>query len=402
MATFEYTVHDSKGKVTTGSVDGESKELVAQGLMDQGLTPVIIRQISKAGIFEKIKNFGLISSSEKVLFAEELATLINAGVPIAQALSILEKQTTNKKFRKALSELSKDVESGLSLSTAMEKHPEIFTSVFVNMTRAGEVGGTMDEALNKLAEQLGKDHELVAKIRGAMIYPAVVLVAMTGAMIYMMLTIVPQLKTMFDDLGGKLPVTTRSLIWISNAFSKYLVITAGIIIFIVIAFRWAKKNILPFRLFLHKVLLKIPVFGKLTKKVNIARFARTLGSLLSSGVNVQDALQIVADSTTNLVFKDAIIKTMQKVKNGSPIAENLKSFPVFPALVPQMISVGEETGALDEILKKIAIFYDREVDNMTNNLTVLLEPMIMVLIGIMVGYLIISIITPIYTMTNMI
>jgi len=401
MATFEYTVHDSKGKITNGSIEGDTRDNVAQALMDQGLTPVAIRVTSKINFIEKIKGFGLIPSGEKVLFAEELATLINAGVPIAQALSILEKQTSNKKLKHTLNELTKDVEGGLSLSNGMERHPEVFNPVFVNMTRAGEVGGTMDEALNKLAEQLAKDHALVAKIRGAMIYPAVIMVAMTGAMIYMMLTIVPQLKKMFDDLGGTLPLTTQSLMWLSAAFSKYLVFTIIIIVAAIFAFRWSLKHVFKFRLFIHKFLLRVPVFGKLIKKVNIARFARTLGSLLSSGVNVQDALEIVANSTNNLVFKEAIEKTMQKVQNGATIAENLKNFPVFPVLVPQMIAVGEDTGSLDEILKKVANFYDREVDNMTNNLTVLLEPMIMVFIGIMVGYLIISIITPIYSMTNM-
>ncbi|MDD5693190.1 MAG: type II secretion system F family protein [Patescibacteria group bacterium] len=401
MATFEYTVHDKGGKITSGKIEGDTKENIAQILINQGTTPVVITKISKDSVFEKFKSFGLVPAGEKVLFAEELATLINAGVPIAQALSILGKQTSNKKLKRVIEALTKDVESGLSLSTAMEKHPEVFAPVFVNMTRAGEVGGTMDEALNKLAEQLAKDHELVAKIRGAMIYPAVILVAMTGAMIYMMLTIVPQLQKMFEDLGGKLPLTTRSLIWISAALTKYLVVTIIVIVFIVLAFRWAKKNIFAFNLLIHKFLLKIPVFGKLIKKVNIAHFARTLGSLLSSGVNVQDALNIVADSTTNLVFKEAIEKTAQKVQNGQTIAENIKNYSVFPALVSQMVAVGEETGSLDSILEKVANFYDREVDNITKNLTVLLEPMIMVFIGILVGYMIISIITPIYTMTNM-
>ncbi len=401
MPTFEYTIHDKNDKITSGRIEGDTRENIAQTLINQGMTPVIINQISKDNLFDKFKKFGIVPAGEKVLFAEELATLINAGVPIAQALGILEKQTSNKKLKRVLTILANDVEGGLSLSTAMEKHPEVFTPVFINMTRAGEVGGTMDEALNKLAEQLAKDHELVAKIRGAMIYPVVILVAMTGAMIYMMLTIVPQLEKMFEDLGGKLPLTTRSLIWLSNAFSKYLIITILVIAAAIFAFRWAKKNVFVFHLFIHKSMLKFPVFGKLIKKVNIARFARTLGSLLSSGVNVQDALNIVADSTINLVFKEAIEKTAQKVQNGQTIAENLKNYPVFPVLVPQMIAVGEETGSLDTILEKIATFYDREVDNITKNLTVLLEPMIMVFIGILVGYLIISIITPIYTMTNM-
>lgn len=402
MATYEYTVHDSKGKVTNGVIESDSREDAATSLMDRGLTPVSIIEHKKSNVFQKIKNFTLIPSGEKVLFAEELATLINAGVPIDQALGILESQTSNKKLKDTISHLSRDVQGGLSLSSSLAKYPDVFSTVFVNMTKAGEVGGTLDEALTNLAEQLAKDHELVAKIRGAMIYPAVILVAMIGAMIYMMLTIIPQLAIMFEDLGGKLPITTQSLIFISQALTKYGIFTFAIIAFIVFAYRYALKHYYYFRLFIHKIILKTPVFGRLTKKVNIARFARTLGSLLGSGVNVPESLSIVAESTKNLVFKEAIEKTAEKVQNGTTIAENLKVFPIFPTLVPQMIAVGEETGALDTILKKIATFYDREVNNITNNLTVLLEPMIMIVIGVMVGYMIISIIGPIYQMTNMI
>jgi len=402
MATYEYTVHDSKGKVTNGAIESDSREDAATSLMDRGLTPVSIIEHKKSNVFQKIKNFTLIPSGEKVLFAEELATLINAGVPIDQALGILESQTSNKKLKDTISHLSRDVQGGLSLSSSLAKYPDVFSTVFVNMTKAGEVGGTLDEALTNLAEQLAKDHELVAKIRGAMIYPAVILVAMIGAMIYMMLTIIPQLAIMFEDLGGKLPITTQSLIFISQALTKYGIFTFAIIAFIVFAYRYALKHYYYFRLFIHKIILKTPVFGRLTKKVNIARFARTLGSLLGSGVNVPESLSIVAESTKNLVFKEAIEKTAEKVQNGTTIAENLKVFPIFPTLVPQMIAVGEETGALDTILKKIATFYDREVNNITNNLTVLLEPMIMIVIGVMVGYMIISIIGPIYQMTNMI
>jgi type IV pilus assembly protein PilC len=400
MATFEYTVHDGEGKISTGNIEGNNREEVAQSLINQNLTPVAIKQISSFRFLERLKKIGHIPAGEKVLFAEELSALINAGVPIAQALSILEKQTSNKKFKETLADLSRDVTGGLSLSTALEKHPKVFSPVFVHMTRAGEVGGTLDEALNNLAEQLAKDHELIAKIRGAMIYPVVIFVAMIGAMIYMMLTIIPQLAKMFKDLGGDLPASTKSLIFISSLFTKYIVITIIVIAAIVFTFRYALKHIRPFRLIIHRFLLKIPVSGKLIKKINIARFARTLGSLLGSGVGVAESLEIISKSTNNLLFKEAVEKTTERVRNGVTIAESLKSYPIFPVLVPQMIAVGEETGSLDTILKKIATFYDREVDNMTKNLTVLLEPMMMIFIGILVGYMIISIITPIYSMTN--
>ncbi len=402
MATFEYTVHDAKGTITTGASEGENREDVASSLIDQGLTPISLNEKKKSNIFIRIKNFTIIPSGEKVLFAEELSTLVNAGVPIDQALTILEKQTSNKKLKETLSHLSRDVQGGLSLSSSLIKYPDVFSSIFVNMVRAGEISGTLDEALNDLAEQLAKDHELVAKIRGAMIYPAVILVAMIAAMIYMMLTIIPQLAVMFNDLGGKLPITTQSLIFISQALSKYGIITFSLIALIVLGYRYALKHYYFFRLFIHKIILRTPVFGKLTRKVNIARFARSLGSLLSSGVSVPESLSIVADSTKNLVYKEAIEKTAERVQNGSTIAENISNFPIFPVLVPQMIAVGEETGSLDTILKKVAVFYDREVNNITNNLTVLLEPMMMIIIGVMVGYMIISIIGPIYQMTNMI
>jgi type IV pilus assembly protein PilC len=401
MSTFSYTVHDNNGKILSGAIESRNREEAAQTLLNQGLTPVTIRQVQK-GILEDIsRRFTFISSADKVLFAEELSTLVNAGVPIAQSLNMLEKQLANKKFKKALSELSRDVEGGLSLSTAMERHPDIFSPVFVHTVRAGEAAGTLDEALKNLAVQLAKDHELVSKIRGAMIYPIVIMVAMTGAMIYMMMTVVPELTAMFADLGGELPATTKSLILLSTLLGKYGFITFTLIGLSAYGFFKAEKNYKPLRLLIHKIFLHLPVIGKLTVKVNVARFSRTLGSLLTSGVPLPEALKITSDSTNNLIFKEAINKTGEKVRNGSTVADVIKNYKVFPILVPQMITVGEETGELPDLLTKIANFYDREVDNITRNLTTLLEPMIMLIIGAMVGYLIISIITPIYSMTNM-
>jgi type IV pilus assembly protein PilC len=263
------------------------------------------------------------------------------------------------------------------------------------------VAGTLDEALKNLAEQLAKDHELVAKIRGAMVYPLVIMVAMTAAMIYMLMTVVPQLATMFAELGGELPFTTKSLIFLSTILGKYGIFTFLILVGAAYGFHRAEKNYLPLRKAIHRSFFYIPVVKKLVVKVNVARFSRTLGSLLKSGVNLPEALGIVTESTDNLLFKDALKKTTEKVRNGATIAEVLRGYKIFPVLVPQMISVGEETGELDDLLTKIATFYDREVDNITRNLTTMLEPLIMLIIGAMVGYLIISIITPIYSMTNM-
>lgn len=401
MEKFSYTVKDKSGKLSNGIIDGESREEVAKSLMNEGLTPIKIEGEFKSNPLKKIASFTTIKSADKVLFAEELATLINAGVPISQALNILEKQLKNPRLKAAVESLSKDVDSGVSLSSALEKHPDIFSQVFVNMTRAGEISGTLDDALNKLAIQLNKDHELVSKIKGAMTYPAVILVGMIGAVIYLLLTIIPQLQGMFDELGGELPATTKSLIFISKALTSYGIITLTLIIAFVFGFRYVEKNVIPFRRFMHKAFITLPPLNQLVIKMNIAHFARTLSSLLASGVSVVESLEIVASSTNNLLFKEAIEKTAEKVKNGVGISEVLKNYKIFPVLVPQMISVGEETGSVDAILNKVADFYEREVDNITKNLSTLLEPVMMIFIGILVGYVIISIITPIYSMTNM-
>lgn len=401
MNKFTYTVKDKNGHFSNGLIEGENRDQVAKILLEQGLTPVKIEGEFKANPIKKFSTYTTIKAADKVLFAEELSTLINAGVPIAQSLTIIEKQIKNPRLKAAVQSLVKDVESGNALSNALEKHPDIFSQIFVNMTRAGEISGTLDDALNKLAIQLNKDHELVAKIKGAMTYPLVILVGMIGAVIYLMLTIIPQLQSMFDELGGNLPASTKSLIFLSKALTNYGIITFTLVAAFIFAFRYVEKHFIPFRRFMHKMFITLPPLNNLIIKMNVAQFARTLSSLLGSGVSVVESLEIVAKSTQNLLFREAIEKTAEKVKNGVNIAEVLKTYKIFPILVPQMISVGEETGSVDAILNKIADFYEREVDNITKNLSTLLEPLMMIIIGILVGYVIVSIITPIYSMTNM-
>ncbi len=402
MGSFAYTVKDKNNHVVSGDIEGSSKEEAAQLLINQGLTPISVREHKTDNILTKVSTFSTISSTEKVLFSQELATLVNAGVPISQALSMLEKQTKNKRFQKVIGDLAKDVEGGTSLASALGKHGNVFSPLFISMVNSGEIGGTLDKALDELSVQMTKDRELVSKIRGAMIYPSVIFVGMVGALIFMLVTIIPKLQDMFTQLGGDLPATTKSLIFLSKAFTSYGVLTAILIAGVVYGFRYCLSHIPSFRRFMHTILLKVPIIGTLTVKINVARITRTLSSLLSSGVSVVEALGIVADSTQNLLFKEAITKTAEKVSNGSNIADNLKTYKIFPPLVSQMIAVGEETGSTDTILAKIADFYDSDVSNITANLSTLLEPLIMIVIGLMVGYVIIAIITPIYSMTNMI
>jgi type IV pilus assembly protein PilC len=402
MANYRYTIKDKAGKLRDGKIEASSRDQAVQSLLDQGQTLLSISEEDKGSLLERLSSIGTVPLTEKVLFSQELATLVNAGVPISESLAMLSKQTKNKSFKKVLEAVSADVDSGISFANALEKHQRAFSPLFVSMTRSGEIAGTLDKSLNELSVQMVKERELVSKIRGAMIYPSVIFVGMVGAMIYMLVTIIPKLQDMFNQLHGSLPASTQSLIFLSKAFTQYGIITAIIIFSIYFGFAWTEKNVIPFRKFIHAFLLKVPVIGNLTTKLNIARSTRTLGSLLTSGVSVVESLQIIADSTQNLIFREAFEKTAEKVKNGSSIADVLKTYKIFPALVPQMIAVGEETGSLDVILGKIADFYDNDVDNITTNLSTLLEPMIMIIIGIMVGYFIIAIITPIYSMTNLI
>ncbi len=401
MERFEYAILDKDGKIVTGVVEAKSRDGAAKSLLDQNLTPIRISQEKKFDLLAKFNKIGKVPLAELVLFTEELATLVNAGIPLTQSLNILGKQTTNTKLKATIEDLSKEINEGVALSAAMEKHPKAFNRLYVNMVKAGEIGGTLDKELMKLTEQLNKDHELRAKIKGAMTYPVVIVVGMVGAMIYMMLTIIPQLQDMFEELGGELPAATKVLIFLSDAITKYGIVTFFVIASIVYAFIYTKNHFVAFRRFLHRIILRIPVVGKLSAKINVTQFASTLGSLLSSGVNVTEALEIVGDSTSNLLFKEAIEDAARKVKNGINIGDALKTHTIFPVLVTQMIAVGEETGSLDTILAKISEFYGREVDNMTRNLSTLLEPMIMIIIGVCVGFMMVAIITPIYSMSNM-
>ena len=402
MAIFEYTARNKNGKISNGSMNIGTRDEAVLSLQNQGLTPITITSDEKYNFSKIIENYSTIPLSEKVLFSQELSTLVNAGVPISQSLAMLEKQTKNKRFKGVIGEIAKEVDGGMPLSSAIEKHPHVFSPIFVSMVKSGEIGGTLDESLNRLADQMVKDKALTSKIRGAMIYPAVIFVGMVCAMIFMLVTIVPTLEDMFNEMGGELPFTTKSLIFLSDAVTKYGIFTLIIVVSLTIGIRYALRKIYKFKYFVHSMLLKIPVVGSLTTKMNIARFSRTLGSLLNSGVSIVESLQIIANASQNLLFKEALQKSAEKVKNGSSISDTLENFPVIPLLVTQMISVGEETGSLDKILNKVADFYDSEVENMSRNLTVLLEPLIMIFIGIMVGYLIIAIIGPIYAVTGMV
>lgn len=399
---FIYTAKTKTGEIEKGNIEASSKDEVASLLEQKDLTPIVIAKRSGINLsLSSINALSPIPGVEKIIFSRQLSTLINAGVPLAQSLSIMEKQTSNIKMKKIVGDILHKVKSGSSFAEALKKYPRVFNPVFYSLVHAGEIGGILDETLERLADQIEKDHEIVAKIRGAMMYPTIIVVAMVGAVFFMMTSIIPQLATMFEEMNAKLPASTKTLIIISKALTTYGIITFSIFIGLVILFRYLVKNVYIIRKNFHLFLLKLPLLGKMIKKINVSRFTRTLGALLSSGISVIEALDIISDSISNAIFKEEIKDMSNKIKDGVPIATAMQGYKDFPILVSQMISVGEETGTLSDILTKISNFYEKEIDNTIKNLTSILEPFLMILIGGMIGFIMVSIIKPIYQLTNM-
>lgn len=401
MKKYQYIAKDIKGNLTKGEIEANSQKAAEEAISSQSLTPVQVKEINDTFFSELLKKLGHVPATEKVMFSKQLATLISAGVPISQSMRILERQTKNKTLKSAINAIGSDIEAGLSLSSAMEKQSKVFSPLYVSLVSSGEAGGSLDKSLERMADEIEKEHDLVSSIRGAMSYPMIILVAMIGVVIYMLSTIVPQLAGIFAEMGGELPAATRLLLKISD-----LIRTRGFLILIllvaaVVGFRTLITKNKNVRYAWHKVLLKIPVFGKLMSKVNITRFTRTFGSLLASGVNVLEAMKISANTIQNEVFKTDILKAADDVKNGVTIAEALKKTKNFPVILAEMIAVGEETGSLDNILDKVTSFYQKEVDGTIKNLSSLVEPLMMIIIGVGVGTIVVAVIQPVYSMTNL-
>jgi type IV pilus assembly protein PilC len=402
MKTFQYLAKDSKGQVTQGTIDATSQEAAAEALETKSLTPISVKEDGGNTLWSKLNTIGTIPSSEKVMFSRQLSTLIGAGIPISQAMHILVAQTENKRLKKATQEVSSDIEGGLSLSAALEKAKVIYSPLYVSMVKAGEVGGTLDQTLERISDEIEKDHELIAKIRGAMAYPAVIMVVMVVAVIVVITLVIPQMAKVFAEMGGKLPPTTQFLIDLSNFVKSYGIFLAIGIAGFIFGYRYLLKNNAKFRYFIHFGLLKMPILGKkVINKLNVSRFSSTLSSLLSSGVTVLEALDVSSDALTNEVYRKNIKIAAEKVKNGSGLSDALKTSNIFPMIVIQMIAIGEETGTLDKILEKLSGFYQKEVSNTVANLASIMEPMIMVVVGLLVAFLVFAVMMPIYSMTDM-
>jgi type IV pilus assembly protein PilC len=394
-ATFEYKVRDRAGKMTTGKLEAENQTQVAQKLKQMGYAPVSITE-TNAGLNKEL-SFGKkkVKLRDLAIFSRQFATMINSGLSLLRALNILSEQTENKELSRIVAEVRNDIEVGNSLSVAMAKHENVFPPLMVNMCKAGEVGGFLDSVLLQIAENFEAEVKLKSKIKSAMTYPVVVFVIAILAVVGMLLFIVPVFAGMFEDLGGELPAPTKVLVFLSDAM-KYLA-PLGLVSAIAFFVTWPKvKNRAAVRNAVDPLKLKLPIFGQLFQKIALSRFSRNLGTMMRSGVPILQSLDIVAETTGNVVLERAVRDVQESVRSGESLAKPLEEHAVFPPMVVQMMAVGEDTGALDSMLHKISDFYDQEVEATTEALTSLIEPLMIAVLGAIIGAMIVALYMPIF------
>lgn len=402
MATFTYKVRTRQGEILQDNLDGADTMAIASQLRQQGL---LIIDIKEQGVGQKdlLGSFKNVKLTDLVIFTRQFATMINAGLPIVRTLYILSEQTDNAKLKEAVVLVRKDVEAGLALSEALEKHPKVFDALYVEMVRAGEIGGILDGVLLRIADQLEGDQDLRRKVKSAMTYPTVVLIIALLAASFMLIFIVPVFAKMFEDLGGTLPLPTQVAMGASDILTSifgvliYAALGGGVFGFL----RWKKTE--NGRKIWGRVSLKLPVkIGAVIQKVALARFARTLGTLSAAGVPILQAIEITAASSGNWVMENALLKSRDAVREGIPIHRPLEDEPVFPPMVTRMIAVGDETGDMDGMLGKIAEFYESEVDATVKALTSIIEPLMIVVIGGIVGGIIVAMYLPMFKIFELI
>jgi type IV pilus assembly protein PilC len=398
MTEFAWEARARGGELRKGSMEAESEDAVNTRLRAQQLQPTKVKKKGKSLSFQIGTGVG---TKDIVTFTRLFATMIDAGLPIVQCLDILQGQTDNKAFAAILKDVKSSVEQGATFSDSLRRHPKVFDHLYVNLVQAGEIGGILDTILNRLAVYIEKAMKLKRQVRGAMVYPSIVLIVFFGVLSILLLFVIPGFEHMFQDFGSKeeLPALTRMVMAVSRAFTgNILWIFLGVTGFL-FGFSYATKTVRGKKIF-HKTLLRLPVMGEVLKKIAVARFTRTLGTLLSSGVPILDALEIVAKTAGNVVVEEAIMYARARISEGKNMAQPLMETNVFPPMVVQMVGVGEQTGALDTMLNKIADFYEEEVDVAVSAMTSLIEPVMMVGIGGTVGVVLIAMYLPIFSIAG--
>ncbi len=393
MATFSYTVRDTSGQTRTGTSEAENAEVLRRRLQEQGFTVADITQTA-AGKKRAGGGWGRVKLGDLSVFCRQFSTMIDAGVSLVRALDVLGEQTQNPKLRRMILDIQQEVESGQTLSKSMSKYPKTFNNLFIGLIRAGEVGGVLEEALQRLSGFLEKDMELRRKVKAAMTYPVIVIVVAVGIVVGLTTFIVPKFVELFRDLGVKeLPAMTQVLVDFSDFLKNRWWMGLIIIIATYLALKYFGTTRIGRRV-IDRIKLKIPVFGKLHHKIALARFSRTLGTLLVSGVPILQALETVAGTVGNGIIAEAVMQARARIREGDRINDPLEKSRMFPPMVVHMISIGEESGALDSMLAKIAEFYEQEVEATLQSLTSAIEPVLIVVLGFCVGFIVIAMFMP--------
>ncbi len=405
MPDFIFKAKSPQGKTVQGEMEAADRRTIVERLRDRRMIVLEIKEKKESAIRDLVKKINpfraKVKEKELVIFSRQLATMVSAGLPIVQGLSILVEQIENPYFKGIVRTVREDIESGSAIADALAKHPDCFSNLFINMVKAGELGGILDVILERLAEYMEASSELKSKIKGAMVYPAVISLVMVGVTIFLLVVIIPSFAVMFAEFGQDLPLPTQMLISLSEFMQKYVVFIILGAVFLFVGLGQFRKTELG-RYKTDTFLLKLPVFGDLLRKVAVAKFTRTFGTLVKSGVPILEALETVAKTSGNSVVEKAVLDSRESIREGEKIATPLAKSGVFPPMVMQMITVGEETGNLDAMLGKIADFYDSEVDAGVESLTSLIEPIIMVIMGIIVGAIVIAMFLTIFEMSTIV
>jgi len=395
VLTYEYTARDTKSdQVVKAEVQAQSEQAAAKLLAGQGLAPTDIHlKGEKRGLLKGFRD--RIKTRDKVLFARQLSTLINAGLPLTQSLRTVQEQIDNRSFSLIISEVIADVEGGNAFAKSLAKHPKIFNTVFTSLIEAGEASGTLDQALERIAAQQEKDAEVLSKVRGALVYPVIVVIVILGVVIFMLTTVLPQVELLYKDLDQSLPFITAALLAVSRFITSLwwlvIIVTAGGIYFLR---RYIDTE--TGRSVFDKFKTSVPLFGKLFEKLYMARWTRTGSTLMGTGVPMLEMMRITADAVNNVHVRDATLKAAEKVKGGKALSESIKDDPNFLQLVPQMIRIGEQSGAIDKMMDKTATFYENELDNEVKTISTTIEPVLMVVLALVAGTMVGAILIPVY------
>ena len=400
MPFYSYKARDNDGQTVNGLVEATNSTQATKLLRDKQLFVIRLTETSdQLSIKAILSRFTKVKYGDIVNFTRQLATMVVAGLSLPESLTILRTQTTNPAFGRVLLDIERQIVGGGNLADSLAKYPGHFSTIYVALIRAGESSGTLDKVLNRLAETMESQREFRSKVSGAMIYPVIIVIGMGVVVMIMMTVVIPKLTELYDDFGITLPASTRLLITVSDFFVRFwwLVIAGGVAGFIGFG-KWRKTPV--GERIVDTLILRIPLFGELQKKVILVEFTRTLGMLISAGIHILEALTVLRDSLGNVLFRDAIADITKKVEKGFPLGDTFSRYVVFPPIVSQMMKVGEETGKLDDTLSKLSVYFETESEHLVKGLTTAIEPIIMVVLGVGVGFIVISVITPIYNLTS--